>query len=494
MPAGEGTLKDIEKKAAGEVASLFGDKSRKIAILAEAPKERKRFPTSAIMESFLPTLKELLTALGYQPYIPKDEVRDRWLGEWDSERFFYPSGEAKYWVGQNSAGREIRIALEDHIPPLRRGINAKEYAKRSTNYLLYRTVGGSWKDTGQALHAKKVDPAFSEKVTQFFEKIGTELEQQPEKRIPTFIDEAEWYKRYMHGEKVLAKHPRTGKVTEGQLPRPPWAEVEVYPFYGEEELLEAGKKISEKYGEEQISLGIMGHAGGMFGGVDVLAPEWKEAFKTVDIDTAFIAACSMTERPEVCESFAVQLSDDEKKSVTILAQNMAWGTSLGQDAERPSLASVFHPGARVGSFEATPEAIEAVQEGMFPPGSARIGPSELTLREYAMGRGGPGAATFLPEYERAFRHRREQPLEQYETQLQQDIERTEEENRRIQAPVQGPTFTPQTPLFTPPTEERPCAGLSGGERRQCETMQAVSRFLQSILSPQESAPATGLSF
>ena len=165
MAAGEGTLRDIEKKAAGEVSSLFGDKSRKIAILAEAPKERQRFPTSAIMESFLPTLKELLTALGYQPYIPKDEVRDRWLGEWDSERFFYPSGEAKYWVGQNSAGREIRIALEDHIPPLRRGINAKEYAKRSTNYLLYRTVGGSWKDTGQALHAKKVDPAFSEKVT-----------------------------------------------------------------------------------------------------------------------------------------------------------------------------------------------------------------------------------------------------------------------------------------------------------------------------------------
>ena len=472
MAAGEGTLRDIEKKAAGEVASLFGDKSRKIAILAEAPRERQRFPTSAIMESFLPTLKELLTAMGYQPYVPKN-------GEWDSERFFYPSGEAKYWVGRNAAGREIRITLEDHIPPLRRGINAKEYAKRSTNYLLYRTVGGSWRDTGQAFHAKKVDPAFSEKVTQFFEKIGTELEQQPEKRIPTFIEEAEWYKRYMHGEKVLAKHPRTGKVTEGQLPRPPWAEVEVYPFYGEEELLEAGKKISEKYGEETISLGIMGHAGGMFGGVDVLAPEWKEAFKTVDIDTAFIAACSMTERPDVCESFAVQLSDDEKKSVTILAQNMAWGTSLGQDAERPSLASVFHPGARVGSFEATPEAIEAVQEGEF---STAFHPdAELYARS--------DEATL-----RAFRRRREQPLEQYETQLQQDIERTEEENRRIQALVQGPTFTPQTPLFTPPTEERPCAGLSGGERRQCETMQAVSRFLQSILSPQESAPATGLSF
>jgi hypothetical protein len=217
----------------------------------------------------------------------------------------------------------------------------------------------------------------------------------------------------------------------------------------------------------------------MFGGVDVLAPEWKEAFKTVDIDTAFIAACSMTERPDVCESFAVQLSDDEKKSVTILAQNMAWGTSLGQDAERPSLASVFHPGARVGSFEATPEAIEAVQEGEF---STAFHPdAELYARS--------DEATL-----RAFRRRRERPLEQYETQLQQDIERTEEENRRIQALVQGPTFTPQTPLFTPPTEERPCAGLSGGERRQCETMQAVSRFLQSILSPQESAPATGLSF
>jgi hypothetical protein len=355
MPAGEETLKDIEKKAAGEVASLFGDKSRKIAILAESPVEEARSPTSAMMGKYLPILKEFLTMLGYQPYIPKD--RDKTIASLFAreleERYFYPSGEARRWTGLNKAGKTQIIILEDLIPPLHTdrlggAQTAKSYAKRSTRRLLDRAVGRSWKQ------AKQVDPAFSEKVTQFFDEIGTELEQQPEVRSPTFVNEAEWFKRYMGGEKMLYKHPNTGEVTEVQLERPPWAEVEVYPYYGEEELLETGKKISEKYGEEQISLGIFGHAGRRFGGVPTGSPSgrqvWREAFQDVDIDTAFIGACRMTQDPKTCESIATVLSKPEKETV-VLATNFAWGTSPGYDPEEPSVKVAFQKGADIGVFK-----------------------------------------------------------------------------------------------------------------------------------------------
>ena len=362
MAAGEETLKDIEKKAAGEVASLFGDKSRKIAILAESPQDRaNRFPTSAMMEKYLPILKEFLTMLGFQPYTPTQ----RKVETFTEGHYYYPSGEAKFWVGLNKAGKEQIFKPEDYIEPIRSrqeyrwqlpqfsgfGLQRpKSYAKLSTKRLLNTTVGRNWKQ------AKQVDPAFTEKVTQFFEEIGTELEQQPVERDPTFVREAEWFKRYMGGEKMLYKHPNTGKVTEVQLPREQWADVETFPYYGEEELLETGKKIAEKYGEEQISLGIFGHAGRRFGGVEVGKPAWREAFQDVDIDTAFIGACSMTEDPKTCESIAASLSKPEKETV-VLAQNISWGTSPGYQPEEPSVKAAFQKEADIGVFKASPSQI-----------------------------------------------------------------------------------------------------------------------------------------
>ena len=66
MPAGEETLRDIEKKAAGEVSSLFGDKSRKIAILAESP-FGSIWPTDALQNKFLPALRQIFQMLGLEP-------------------------------------------------------------------------------------------------------------------------------------------------------------------------------------------------------------------------------------------------------------------------------------------------------------------------------------------------------------------------------------------------------------------------------------------
>ena len=317
MPAGEETLKDIEKKAAGEVASLFGGKSRKIAVLAESP-FRSIWPTDDLQNQFLPSLRQIFQILGLKKEVAIDFA--------------------------------VSLLLE-----MSEGETTEEYAEKSTSHLLKRVLG--------VREAKSVDPAVKKKVQQFYKLFGTELKKQPAPRDPTFVREAEWLKRYLGGEKMLYKHPNTRKVTEVQLPREQWAEVETFPFYGEEELRQRGQEIAEEYEGETVSLGIFGHAGRRFGGVGVGQKPWREAFQDVDIDTAFIGACSMTNKPEVCEVMSGSLSQEDKEAVVVLAQNMPWGTSPGQAPEEPSVKVAFQKEADIGVFKASPELREKVQTG-----------------------------------------------------------------------------------------------------------------------------------
>ena len=335
MPAGEETLKDIEKKAAGEVASLFGGKSRKIAVLAESP-TWNRIPTDALQNKFLPVLRQIFQMLGLKPLeLPLGTRGEGWHHPQLVGRIHRP----EHYLKREMFG-ETTI---------------EKYAETSTSHLLKRVLGTK--------ESKSVDPAVKERVQRMFKLFGTELRKQPVPRDPTFVDEAEWFKRYMGGEKMLYKHPRTGKVTGEQLERQPWAEVEVYPFYGEEELRQRGQEIAEEYEGETVSLGIFGHAGRRFGGVGVGQKPWREAFQDVDIDTAFIGACSMTNRPEVCEVMSGSLSQEDKEAVVVLAQNMPWGTSPGQAPEEPSVKVAFQKEADIGVFKASPELREKVQTG-----------------------------------------------------------------------------------------------------------------------------------
>jgi hypothetical protein len=342
MAAGEETLRDIEKKAAGEVASLFGGKSRKIAVLAESP-TWNRIPTEALQNKFLPAVEQILLKLGFTQTetmwnLNSGQVEPLWTNP---------------LTGETTFSQELFSRI---VPSMEGNKTVEQYAKESTYSLPVRL-------SGEAGLKRKLNPDVKKELQQFYRLVGTDLKKQPEERDPTFVDEAEWLKRYLGGEKVLAKHPRTGKVTEGQLPRPPWAEVEVYPFYGEEELRQRGQEIAEEYEGETVSLGIFGHAGRRFGGVGVGQKPWREAFQDVDIDTAFIGACSMTNKPEVCEVMSGSLSQEDKEAVVVLAQNMPWGTSPGQAPEEPSVKVAFQKEADIGVFKASPELREKVQTG-----------------------------------------------------------------------------------------------------------------------------------
>ena len=337
MAAGEGTLRDIEKKAAGEVASLFGGKSRKIAVLAESP-TWNRIPTDALQNKFLPVLRQIFQMLGLKPLeLPLGTRGEGWHHPQLVGRIHRP----EHYLKREMFG-ETTI---------------EKYAETSTSHLLKRVLGTK--------ESKSVDPAVKERVQRMFKLFGTELRKQPVPRDPTFVDEAEWFKRYMGGEKMLYKHPRTGKVTGEQLERQPWAEVEVYPFYGEEELRQRGQEIAEEYEGETVSLGIFGHAGRKFGGVGVEKPAWREALQDVDIDTAFVGACSMTQSPKICEVISANLSKKDKEAVVVLAQNMPWGTSPGQAPEEPSVKAAFQKEADIGVFKAPPEMREQVQKGEY---------------------------------------------------------------------------------------------------------------------------------
>jgi hypothetical protein len=349
------TLKDIERKAAGEVSSLFGEKSaRKIAILAETSYDL--WPTEALENKFLPALRQIFQMLGLK-------------------RGALPLGTREFWLHQEgpsplSSARRREYRPLNYLGAMLGGATIEKYAEQSTSFLLKGVLGKK--------ESKSVDPAVKEKIKQFYRLVGTDLKKQPVERDPTFVDEAEWFKRYMGGKKMLYKHPTTGKVTEVQLENP-WAEVDVYPYYGEEELRKRGQEIAEEYEGETVSLGIFGHAGSKFGGVGVGEPAWREAFQDVDIDTAFIAACSMTQRPEICEVMSANLSKEEKK-VVIIATDKPWGTSMGYNPEVPSVKVVFQKEADIGVFKASPELIERVQTGEWKPEQIQLAQSTDPLQ------------------------------------------------------------------------------------------------------------------
>ena len=410
MAAGEETLRDIEKKAAGEVASLFGDKSRKIAILAETFLYGSTNPTTAIENKFLPVVQQVFEMLGLEQ---SEE------GYWKS-----PTNRRIFWPKHALLGLDVGSTIE-------------KYAEDSTASLLNRLFRvqdpkGRWIE---AEGEKPVAPAIKEQVKQFYKLLGADLkkqfETQGQTRDPTFVDEAEWFKRYMSGEKMLYKHPNTGEVTKVQLPREKWAEVETFPYYGEEELRQRGQEIAEEYEGETVSLGIFGHAGRMFGGVGVEKPAWQEAFQDVDIDTAFIGACSMTNRPEVCKVMSGSLSKEEKEAVVVLATDMAWGTSPGYNPEEPSVKVAFQKGAGIKAFEASPELREEVQMGDYKfPGTRRghIGEFFHRIRENRIREG---------------------------------------EERRAQE-------------LTTYTTEGPCAGMTGNELSDCEAGHMLYNLFQGV--------------
>mgnify|MGYP004449338619 FL=1 len=333
----EKTVKDIEQQAADKaLVKMFGDKSRKIAILAESP-FRSIWPTDDLQNKFLPSLRQIFQILG----LKKGEL---------------PLGNREVWIHQE--GPPIRQYNPSvYLGEMSEGETTEEYAEKSTSHLLKRVLG--------VKEAKSVDPAVKKKVQQFYKLFGTELKKQPAPRDPTFVNEAEWFKRYMGGEKMLYKHPKTGEVTKVQLPREKWAEVETFPYYGEEELRQRGQEIAEEYEGETVSLGIFGHAGRKFGGVGVEKPAWREALQDVDIDTAFVGACSMTQSPKICEVISANLSKKDKEAVVVLAQNMPWGTSPGQAPEEPSVKAAFQKEADIGVFKAPPEMREQVQKGEY---------------------------------------------------------------------------------------------------------------------------------
>ena len=372
----EKTVKDIEQQAADKaLVKMFGDKTslRKIAVLAESKEHSSFVPTTSIEDKFLPALETIMEGLGYIKYTERYKDEILYWRHPDTGRIVKPRGEsASFWFD------------------MPKDSTVEQYAEEATSRLLETTFRKLSPKQIMRIE-KKLSPDIKENIEQFYKLVGTDLKKHGEKRDPTFIREAEWFKRYMSGEKVLYKHPSTGEVTEVQLPREQWAEVETFPFYGEETLKESGKKISEWAGEKPVSLGIFGHAGMRFGGVRVDKPAWQEAFQSTDIDTTFLGACSMTEKPEVCKVLSASLSDPEKEAVVVLAQTQPWGTSPGGAPEEPSLAGVaFQPWAGVEQFQATPELREKVGGDEWPftsmPPDAIREPMRMLIEQMAQHR------------------------------------------------------------------------------------------------------------
>ena len=373
----EKTVKDIEQQAANKaLVKMFGDKTslRKIAVLAESKEYSSFVPTTSIEDKFLPALEPIMKELGYIKYTKRHSYEILYWRHRDTGRIVKPRGEsASFWFD------------------MPKDSTVEQYAEEATSRLLETTFRKLSPKQIMRIE-KKLSPDIKENIEQFYKLVGTDLKKHGKTRDPTFIREAEWFKRYMSGEKVLYKHPSTGEVTEVQLPREQWAEVETFPFYGEETLKESGKKISEWAGETPVSLGIFGHAGSGFGGVRVDKPAWQEAFQETDIDTTFLGACSMTERPDVCKVLSASLSDEEKEeAMVVLAQTQPWGTSPGGAPEEPSLAGVaFQPWAGVEQFQATPELREKVGGDEWPftsmPPDAIREPMRMLIEQMAQQR------------------------------------------------------------------------------------------------------------